>query len=104
LKTHVEGKKIDKDLNPTLCRETMRLEYRATYINHDGQTVEFDLVKDPISRAYRLSCGDELRPIRRFLDGGLEFVDFKLASRAAGFNGQSDAQRFMQALLLPPTI
>jgi hypothetical protein len=97
------GQKIGKDLNPTLCGETMRLEYRATYINPDGQNVEFDLVKDPISRAYRLSCGDGLRPIRRFLEGGLEFVDFKLASRAAGFNGLSDAQRFMRALLLPPT-
>lgn len=79
----------------------MRNEYQAVYVNSEGVTIEFPLVKDPLSRAYRLSCGDGLRPIRRLLDGGLEFVDYKLAPA----NGdRSAATSFMRALLLPPTV
>jgi hypothetical protein len=70
-------------------------------VNPEGVTVEFPLMKDPVSRAYCIACSDGLRSIRKFLDGGLEFVDYKLAPT----NGdRSAATSFMRALLLPPTV
>jgi hypothetical protein len=102
MNTRIGGQEIEKHFDPARCGKPMLREYQAVYKNAEGPTIVFDLVKDPISRAYRLSCADGLRPISKFLDGGLEFLDFKLAHPKRLNGDRSNAERFMRMLLRPP--
>jgi len=77
----------------------MRTEYLAVYQDPAGATVEYPLVKEASTRAYRLSCGDGLRPIRWYLHGGLEFLTYRLAR---GSLNRLESERFMKMLLTPP--
>jgi hypothetical protein len=79
----------------------MRIEYLAVYREENGKTVPIDLVKDPVTRGYRLHRGDGLQPIRWYLDGGLEFVRYELAPFSMGIN-RIAAEKFMNLLLMPP--
>jgi hypothetical protein len=80
----------------------MRVEYQAVYRLPAGRTVEFDLVKDPSTRGYMLNCENGLRRITWYLDGGLEFVNFKLALDTRNSSDRASAERFMKALLTVP--
>src|SRR5260370_41731116 len=75
--------------------------YQAVYSTPSGETVAFDLAKDLETRAYKLCCGDGLRRVTWHLDGGLEFVAYRLEPTSWS-SDRVQAKKFMDLLLTIP--